>query len=316
MSVARKDGISLMSMRLVFTQILVILLYVGIGFAAGKARLIDPAQRRYLSGLCSNLILPFTILSAASQSADRQQMISLGYALFLMLGLFGLSSFGALCFHHLRRSPQPLRAISTALITYPNCTFLGLPLCRALFGEVAVLYNAMAIVAFNVLFFTLQFSLFTGKTFNLRHLLTLPMGATVVLVAMLLLGWHFPDPVQTVLSATGAMITPLSLIIVGVMMSENRLLAILREKRAYVITLLRNILIPLAALSVLAFLPLGSAEKLCVLVYIACPCATLPVIFAIQNNTEPELAARSVLLSTLFFAASLPLIIFLGQLVF
>ena len=57
-------------MRLVFSQILVILLYVAVGFVAGKARLILPEQRKYLSGLCSNLILPFTILSAAAQSVD------------------------------------------------------------------------------------------------------------------------------------------------------------------------------------------------------------------------------------------------------
>ena len=41
----------LLSMRLVFTQILVILLYVAVGYAAGKARLILPEQRKYLSGL-------------------------------------------------------------------------------------------------------------------------------------------------------------------------------------------------------------------------------------------------------------------------
>ena len=56
-----------MSMKLVFAQIMVILLYVAVGFAAGKIGLINPEQRKYLSGLCSNLILPFTILSSSSQ---------------------------------------------------------------------------------------------------------------------------------------------------------------------------------------------------------------------------------------------------------
>ena len=35
-----------MSMQLVFTQILVILLYVAVGFVAGRTRLILPEQRR------------------------------------------------------------------------------------------------------------------------------------------------------------------------------------------------------------------------------------------------------------------------------
>jgi len=46
------------SMDVVFTQILVIPLYILVGFAAGRLRLIDADQRKYLTTLCTNLILP------------------------------------------------------------------------------------------------------------------------------------------------------------------------------------------------------------------------------------------------------------------
>ena len=55
-----------MSMQLVLQQILVIFCYVAVGVGAGKLGIIDPDQRKYLTKLCSGLILPFTILSAAS----------------------------------------------------------------------------------------------------------------------------------------------------------------------------------------------------------------------------------------------------------
>ena len=55
----------MLSMRVVFTQILVILLYVLIGFAAGKCGAINTEQRKFLTRLCTNIILPFTILSAS-----------------------------------------------------------------------------------------------------------------------------------------------------------------------------------------------------------------------------------------------------------
>ena len=51
---------------------------------------------------------------------------------------------------------------------------------------------------------------------------------------------------------------------------------------------------------------------MCLLVYLACPCATMSSIYAIQSDMEPELAARGVLLSTLLFAATLPAIIYVG----
>ena len=299
------------SMNVVFTQILVILLYILIGYAAGKLRLINADQRKYLTTICTNLILPFTILSASNQTISHNQMAELGLSFLLMLGLFIATTTIAMLVQ--RHTPRPLKVTTTSLVTYPNCTFLGLPLCRALFGDIAILYNAVAMVAFNVLFFTWQSSAFTGKSFRPRNLATPGTIATALLLLMLFAGIRFPAPVQTVVSSTGAMITPLSLIIIGVMMSENRLVLILKERRAYVITLVRNLTVPLVALLILITLPGDGPSKLCQLVYMACPCATLTSIYAIQNDMEPELAARSVLLSTLAFALTLPLVIAVGM---
>ena len=105
----------------------------------------------------------------------------------------------------------------------------------------------------------------------------------------------------------------LPLIIIGVMMSENKLSAILREKRCYLVTLLRNLVIPLLTMPILLLVPVDGVARLCILVYLACPSATLTTIYAIQDNMEPEFAARSVLMSTLLFAVTLPIIIMIGS---
>ena len=300
-------------MQLVFSQILIILLYVLVGFAAGRLKLITPEQRKYLSGLCSTLILPFTILSASSQDVGGQQMRGMMVALVFLLAAYLCVTLVSMAVHRASGAPPEMRAAVTSLLTYPNCTFLGLPLCRALFGDMAVLYNASALIAFNVLFFTIQHSLFTGGRASIRSLLTPSMVSTVALIGMLAAGMHFPAPVQTVCSGIGAMITPLSLIIIGVMLSESALSTVLRQKKSYVITALRNLVIPLAGMLVLRLLPLDSDSRLCVLVYLACPCATLTSIFAIRYDKAPEFCAHTVILSTILFAATLPVIISVGQ---
>jgi len=300
------------SMDIVFNQILVILGYVVIGFAAGKAGLVNAEQRKYLTRICSDLILPFTVLSAASQSVSRREIASMGLLMLLVLLLYVLTTAAALKLQSLRGTPYSVKVTTASLVTYPNCTFLGLPLCRALFGEMAVLYNAVVLVAFNILFFTWQYSMFTGKKFNIRNLITPPTVSTVILLVMLALGLRFPAPAETVVTNTGAIVSPLSLIIVGVMMSENSLTSILQEKRAYLITLIRNLGIPFAVMPLLKLLPLEPAVRLCMLVLLACPCATLTTIYAIQNDMEPELAAHSVLMSTMFFAVTLPMIVYVG----
>ena len=305
-----------MSMTLVLQQILVIFCYVSVGLGAGKLGIIDPEQRKYLTKLCSGLILPFTILSAASMEVGAEGFRSLGVALIVMFLIMGGTMAGSLLVLRAVHAEDRFRAAISSLVSFPNGTFLGLPLCRALFGEIAVLYNCAAMIAFNVLFFTVQLPLFTGGKINLKAIFTAPAIATFGLLAMLALGLHWPAPVQTAVSSIGSMITPLSLIIVGVMLSENDLLAIFREKTVYLVMALRNFLIPAIAMLVLAAMPMGAEDKLCVLVYLSCPCATLTTIYSIQTDTHPELCARSVLFSTISFAISLPVVIAAGQFLF
>ena len=305
-----------MSMQLVLQQIIVIFCYVAVGVGAGKLNIINPDQRKYLTQLCSGLILPFTILSAASMELGAEGFRSLGIALGVMFLIFGGTMACSLLLLRVLHAEDKFRAALTSLITFPNCTFLGLPLCQALFGEIAVLYNCAALIAFNVLFFTVQLPLFTGGKINLKAILTVPTIATFALLAMLALGIHWPGPMQTVVSNVGGMITPLSLIIIGVMLSENDLVSIFREKAVYLVMALRNFLIPALAMLVLMAVPMDAQDKLCVLVYLACPCATLTTIYSIQTDTRPELCARSVLFSTISFAISLPVVIAAGQFLF
>ena len=72
---------------------------------------------------------------------------------------------------------------------------------------------------------------------------------------------------------------------------------------------------PAATIAVLRFLPMAQDAKMCILVMMACPSAALTIIYAVQNDTEPEMCANTVLLSTLAFAVTLPAVIALAQLV-
>lgn len=301
------------SIEMIFTQILTIFGYVAVGFAAGKLRIIDPEQRKYLTRICSDLVQPFTILSAASLTVGAAELTNLGIATLVMFGVFVLSSLGMLAATHLTGKAPAERAVFTSVVTYPNATYLGLPLCTALFGTIAILYNAAVIVAFNVLFFTLQYTLFTGRKFSPKNLLTAANVATVIMILMLVAGVRLPAPAETVVKNIGAMITPLSLMIIGVMVSESHILEVIREKRAYLMVVLRNVVIPLISMAVLRVIPIDPTARMCVLVYISCPCAALSVIYAIRCNAEPELCAKTVLLSTIAFAITLPCMLLLGQ---
>ena len=133
-------------------------------------------------------------------------------------------------------------------------------------GEWGTLYGAAGIIAFNLLFFTLQISLFTRKKFHPKIFLTPLNISTLALILMLIFHVHFPRPLQTVCSNIGGITTPMALIIVGVMLADGNLLQIVTEKRAYVISLIRNLICPLIMLVVMVLLPLDPNLRMAVLI--------------------------------------------------
>ena len=296
-----------MSMQIVFEQILIIFGYVIVGYVAGKKNLITKEQQRYLSKLVSSLILPFTVLSASSMEASGQDIVNVAIAVALLFSCMALTSAGCMLYAKIKQVPEKKRAAYTGLCTYPNCTFIGMPLCIALMGEWGTLYGAAGIIAFNLLFFTLQISLFTRKKFHPKIFLTPLNISTLALILMLIFHLHFPRPLQTVCSNIGGITTPMALIIVGVMLADGNLLQIVTEKRAYVISLIRNLICPLIMLVVMALLPLNPNLRMAVLIYVACPVANLTSVYAIQHDMEPALCARATLLSTILFAATIHL---------
>ena len=82
----------MISMNLVFEQILIIFGYVAVGLGAGKLGLVNPEQRKYLTRLCSDLMLPFTILSAASMQVGADGFRSLAIAMAVMFAVIGVST--------------------------------------------------------------------------------------------------------------------------------------------------------------------------------------------------------------------------------
>ncbi len=305
-----------MSMQIVFEQILVIFGYVLVGYIAGKLNLITKEQQRYLSKLISTLILPFTVLSASSMEANSADLMNVAIAVVLLFSCMAVTSAGCLLYAKIKKLPDEKKAAYTGLCTYPNCTFIGMPLCIALMGEWGTLYGAAGIISYNLLFFTLQVSLFTRQKFHPKVFLTPLNISTFALILMLIFHLHFPNPVQIVCSNIGGITTPLALIIVGVMLADGNLLAIVTEKRSYVISLIRNLICPLVMLFVMALLPLDQNLRMAVLIYVACPVANLTSVYAIQHDMEPALCARTTLLSTILFAGTIPFLIWLGQFVY
>lgn len=291
---------------------LVLLMIVGFGCA--KAGWIDGAFSQKASRLVMNVFLPATILTSAlggGESMTWGELALAGAAVFVMFFLGG--GLGWVAARMLPFSGRD-RNVAWMSVFFMNNMFIGVPVVQALFGDRAVFCASLTNLPFNLLLYTVGVaSLRTGVgRVRFREVLTPPLLATLAAVGLYLSGLPLPALAADTLSALGAVTVPLSMVVVGVSLSHVPMREAFLDGRAWVVSLVRLLLCPLAAWWVLGlFLPAEGLTLGVLTVIAACPSAAMVTILSVRFGADDSLASRINFLSTLLCAGTLPVITWL-----
>ena len=268
-------------------QITVIFLEVLLGYVGARSGIIKDRDSKFLSDFIMKLLLPCTMLAGAAVEGEPELLTQAGI-LFVLLLLLGTAAM-------------------------PNCGFIGLPLCSALLGAArGTVFAGMAMASYNVWFFTYVVCLFRpGEKIRLKTFITPTNIATVAMLVLLATGWRLPAPVQQFCSAVGGCTTPLALMIVGVLLADSDIRALLHTGFLYRVTLLRGILFPLLFMLLLWLLPLDNVLRTGLSIIACCPAGSLAAVLAKQTGTEATLASQAVAHSTVCMLVTVPAMLLL-----
>jgi predicted permease len=117
--------------------------------------------------------------------------------------------------------------------------------------------------------------------------------------------------VTDVLDSVGTMMAPLSMMVIGLQLTESKLGKVMLNRRFIAVALIR--LAGLGGICFLALLPFylnGLLSPLLVGVLtlnVLLPCATVPVMFAEEYGGNVKTAAEGTFLSTLFSIITIPI---------
>ena len=273
-------------------QITVIFLEVLLGYVGARSGIIKDRDSKFLSDFIMKLLLPCTMLAGAAVEGEPELLTQAGI-LFVLLLLLGTAAM-------------------------PNCGFIGLPLCSALLGAArGTVFAGMAMASYNVWFFTYVVCLFRpGEKIRLKTFITPTNIATVAMLVLLATGWRLPAPVQQFCSAVGGCTTPLALMIVGVLLADSDIRALLHTGFLYRVTLLRGILFPLLFMLLLWLLPLDNVLRTGLSIIACCPAGSLAAVLAKQTGTEATLASQAVAHSTVCMLVTVPAMLLLTGVMF
>lgn len=222
------------------------------------------------------------------------------------------------------RGPLHLRAVDRSTLIYSNCGNLILPLVSMTLGDDMIFYCSAYMVSFNLLFWSHGYSMIRGdKGINLKKLIKNPtLIAVVIGLILMLTGIRLPTVIDSALEGFQNMVAASSMMLVGMVLATSNLRTVFLNRRAYLITLGRLLLLPTLTLLLLyatGFLhrnpdlvPAFMVSTLAV----SAPSASSNVQLAVLYDKDPLDASIYNVMTTVFCMFSMPVMLLLFQTLF
>lgn len=293
-----------------YSSLASVALIIGLGWVAGKRGWIDEHTNKTLVNLLINVAWPCALIGAFPGEFKPEYLNSFLYGL-------GGGVVVLLTAITVSRLLFPRRLNSKNYFEYQfafifnNASFLGFPLVNAIYGQAGLIPYAGFIVVFNLALFGYGVSLFRQE-FHWRDLGRTLINPNVIAVVMgfllFLYSLQLPGFIDDSIGYTGSMMTPLSLIAIGYMLSRANLRQVLRRRILVLTCLAQLILGPLITFVVLKLIGAPS-DVIHILVLIqALPTATSLGLFAEKYRDDTGNASELVAISTVLSALTLPLV--------
>jgi malate permease and related proteins len=187
---------------------------------------------------------------------------------------------------------------------FSNCAFMGYPVVIAILGKDALFAASIANIPFQVLAFSVGPYILAksagGKAkLGLSSFVTPAAVASVIGFGLFLGGIALPAPLASAATLLGDTTTPLSMLLIGAIVSRMDFREAIGAPRLFVTAVYRLALFPLALFDLLRALGLNGLLLTLPVVLAAMPVAANSAILAEAYGGDAETASSLVLVSTL-----------------
>lgn len=299
---------------LLIREIAVLMIIMAFGWLAISLKLMKIEDSKVLSIVTLYIICPCVIIRSFQLDFDYEKLQGLGLAalgalLAQLFMIFACRGFRSIC------KFSPLEEGSMA---YPNAGIITIPIVMATMGQEWVFYCSAYIAVQTIMLWTHAKSLVCNDKWNLKKIL---YNVNIIAIALGLILFIFDIKLPVVLNRSlehvGYMIGPMGMLITGMLLAGISFKDIFSNKRAYLITFFRMIVLPVSFVLILVFFNIASLHEsgvqilVITLLAVSAPPASTIVQFAQIYNLDAKYASILNMLAILICILTMPLIILL-----
>ena len=227
----------------------------------------------------------------------------------------------------MKKYNEPKYRILTIASAFGNVGFLGLPVISGLYPDssIVVCYSSIYSASMTIMGLSVGiYALTLNKNYMSLYQALYNQGSISIGLAVIiyLSEWIFPKVLGDAVGLLSKMSTPLCMQILGMRLATVNIIDLFKRPFVYVASFLKLFVFPLVSYLILKlfvfplvsylivyFLPFFDEEfKASILILSGAPCASVILTLAELFNTEQELSANVVLVSTIFCVITLPIL--------
>ena len=290
-------------------KIISLFLIILIGVYGTKKNIINEEVNKGLRRILLEITLPLLVINSFSfdfaEGMGKNVFISFIYSI-VFIAIGGIISYILL---------MPMKGEKKNILhfanVFSNCGFIGFPIINSLYGAEGVVYTSIFNMIFTIVIWTYGVMIFSDKISkeNIKKVLVNPAIIAVYIgIPMMLFKIKLPSAILDTTKIVGDMTAPISMIIVGSILSKINIKDVFKEVSVYYGSLIKLVLIPLGLIGIKAVLRDNSNIINTIIIIQAMPAAAMTSIFAADFNKEKEYSAIVVFITTLLSIVTIPII--------
>ena len=294
---------------IVLNKIISLFLIILIGVYGSKKNIINEEINKGLRRILLEITLPLLVINSFSFEFSDGMGKNVLTAFIYSITFMALGAIISYIFLF------PLKGEKKKILhfanVFSNCGFIGFPIINSLYGAEGVVYTSIFNMVFTIALWTYGVMIFSDKMLKekIKKVLVNPAIIAVYIgIPIMLLNIKLPSFLLDTTKIVGDMTAPISMIIVGSILSKVRIKDVFKEISIYYEALIKLIIIPLILFLIKIIIKDNTTVINTIIVLQAMPAAAMTSIFAADFNKEKEYSAKVVFMTTLLSIITIPII--------
>ena len=293
-------------------QMLILFFYMMIGYWAKKKGFFGEEASATISWIVVNIANPAMIISSVINGESSIKGSELISTAILACVSFGILIILAEILPRVFHTEGKTRSAYKIMTVFNNIGFMGFPVISAAYGQEALLYAAIFVLPYNILFYTYGITVTRSggeKTkLNLKQILNIGSVASILAGVLYVAQIPMHDMIKTSMGSLSGLTSSLSMFVIGISLSNMKIRELFTDFKLLGYTGIKLLIIPVIGTLIASNFIQNQMLLNVFMIMLATPAGAMTAMLAQEYDGDYALASKAVALTTVLSVITIPIV--------